>query len=229
MKLIPVLDLMAGQVVHARRGERDNYQPIRSTLCPSAAPEAILHALVENFKCDTIYIADLDAICFRRPQLALLEKLKSRFATIQFWLDAGIADQNSFVSLQQYDLATLVIGSESLSETDWLESVAKDDWILSLDFKQNVFLGPPALLENTAIWPARLLAMNLAQVGSESGPDFALLEKLQRLNPQAAIYAAGGVRDKNDLLELTQRNVAGALVATALHNGSIASAKRKIS
>ena len=229
MKLIPVLDLMAGQVVHARRGERDQYQPMCSTLCPSAAPEAILQALIENFKCATIYIADLDAIRFRRPQLALLEKLKSRFAKIQFWLDAGIADQDSFVSLQQYDLATLVIGSESLTEINWLASMAKDDWILSLDFKQHVFLGPPDLLENIAIWPARLLAMNLAQVGSESGPDFALLEKLQRLNPQAAIYAAGGVRDKNDLLELTQRNVAGALVATALHNGSITSAKLKIS
>lgn len=229
MKLIPVLDLMAGQVVHARRGERDQYQPMCSTLCPSAAPEAILQALIENFKCATIYIADLDAIRFRRPQLALLEKLKSRFAKIQFWLDAGIADQHSFVSLQQYDLATLVIGSESLTEINWLASMAKDDWILSLDFKQHVFLGPPDLLENIAIWPARLLAMNLVQVGSESGPDFALLEKLQRLNPQAAIYAAGGVRDKNDLLELTQRNVAGALVATALHNGSITSAKLKIS
>ncbi len=227
MKLIPVLDVMAGQVVHARRGERDNYQPMRSTLCPSAAPETILHALIENFNCDTIYIADLDAIRFRRPQLALLERLKSCFAKIQFWLDAGIADQDSFVSLQQYNLATLVIGSESLRDISWLESIANDDWILSLDFKQNVFLGLPTLIENTAIWPQRILAMNLAQVGSESGPDFALLEKLQRLNPQAAIYAAGGVRDKNDLLKLTKRNVAGALVATALHNGSITSANLK--
>lgn len=229
MKLIPVLDLMAGQVVHARRGARDQYQPMSSTLCPSAAPEAILQALIENFKCATIYIADLDAIRFRRPQLALLEKLKSRFAKIQFWLDAGIADQDSFVSLQQYNLATLVIGSESLTEISWLASMAKNDWILSLDFKQHVFLGPPALLENTATWPARLLAMNLVQVGSESGPDFALLEKLQRLNPQTAIYAAGGVRDKNDLLELARRNIAGALVATALHNGSITSADLEIS
>ena len=71
--------------------------------------------------------------------------------------------------------------------------------------------------------------MNLAYVGSESGPDFFLLEELQQLNPQATIYAAGGVRDKNDLMELTRRNVAGALVATALHNGSITSADLKFS
>jgi phosphoribosylformimino-5-aminoimidazole carboxamide ribotide isomerase len=52
MKLIPVMDLMSGQVVHARRGERDQYRPIQSILCPSAAPEAILQALIENFQCD---------------------------------------------------------------------------------------------------------------------------------------------------------------------------------
>ena len=224
MKLIPVLDVMAGQVVHARRGERDNYQPMRSTLCPSAAPETILHALIENFNCDTIYIADLDAIRFRRPQLALIKKLKLCFLSIQFWLDAGIADQDSFCSLQNQNIATLVIGSENITETDWLGSLEKDLWILSLDFKQRVFLGPDALLENTARWPQRILAMNLAYVGGVNGPDFLLLEELQRRKPEAAIYAAGGVRDKNDLLELARRNVAGALVATALHNGSITSA-----
>ena len=71
--------------------------------------------------------------------------------------------------------------------------------------------------------------MNLANVGGESGPDFLLLEELQRRKPEAAIYAAGGVRGKNDLLELARRNVAGALVATALHNGSITSADLIIS
>ncbi len=229
MKVIPVMDLMAGQVVHARRGERDNYQPIRSTLCPSAAPENILKALIERFGCDTIYVADLDAIRFGQSQLALIEKLKSRFPQIQFWLDAGIADHDGFRSLQNQNIASLVIGSENLTQTDWLDSLAKDAWILSLDFKQRVFLGPDALLANTASWPQRVLAMNLAYVGSESGPDFFLLEELQQLNPQATIYAAGGVRDKNDLMELTRRNVAGALVATALHNGSITSADLKFS
>jgi phosphoribosylformimino-5-aminoimidazole carboxamide ribotide isomerase len=220
MKLIPVMDLMSGQVVHARRGERDQYRPIQSILCPSAAPEAILQALIENFQCDTVYLADLDAIRFQRPQLALIEILKRRFPSIQLWLDAGITDQTSFYSLQQHDLATPVIGSESLTEIHWLETLATDAWILSLDFKGFEFLGHSTLAENTAIWPQRILAMNLAQVGSEGGPDLALLNKLRRLAPEAAIYAAGGVRDRDDLIKLRQNGFQGALVATALHNGS---------
>lgn len=226
MTIIPVMDLMNGVVVHARRGERDNYRPVVSTLCPSAAPEAILRALVEKLDCDMIYIADLDAIRFQRPQLALIDKLKRNFPTIQFWLDAGISDQRSFDSLQAYGLARLVVGSESTREIAWLASLEKDTWILSLDFKENRFLGDATLFENTAIWPQRILAMNLAQVGSESGPDFALLKTLRQRKPDAEIYAAGGVRDNRDLVKLQHQGIHGALVATALHSGTIVAAQR---
>ncbi len=221
MKLIPVMDLMAGQVVHARRGERDHYQPMQSTLCPGAAPEAILQALIERFRCAIVYIADLDAIRFRRPQLALLEQLKSRFPDVRFWLDAGISNDEDFHDLQKRDLGTLVIGSENLADTAWLALISKQSWILSLDFKHGHFLGPATLLENPSHWPHRVLAMNLAHVGGDCGPDYPLLDQLRQRQPHCALFAAGGVRDQEDLIALEKRGIAGALVATALHNGKI--------
>jgi phosphoribosylformimino-5-aminoimidazole carboxamide ribotide isomerase len=227
MKLIPVLDLMAGLVVHARRGERDNYRPIASTLCPSAAPEAILQALVERFACATVYIADLDAIRFQRPQLKLIEQLKTCYPKIELWLDAGTGDHASFQSLVKLELATIVIGSESIMNTDWLASLEKDAWILSLDFKHSDFLGPAQLLTHATTWPQRILAMNLARVGGDLGPDFGLLETLQQRKPDASVYVAGGVRNKNDWEDLKQRGIAGALVASALHSGAIEPADLK--
>ncbi len=221
MKLIPVMDLMAGQVVHARRGERDNYRPVQSVLCLSAAPEAILQAFIEHFSCDTVYIADLEAIRFGRPQLPLLKELKVNFPMIQFWVDAGIANLETFTELQEIELGTLVIGSEGLSRTNWLQTLAPASWILSLDFIGEAFLGPPDVLGNAAIWPQKILVMNLAHVGNESGPDHDLLGTLKQRKPNSEIYAAGGVRDESDLRLLEQRGFAGALVATALHNGNI--------
>ena len=221
MKLIPVMDLMDGLVVHARRGDRDNYRPIESTLCPSAAPEAILQTLIQRTRCDTIYIADLDAIRFRKPQLALLDQLKQRFRHLQFWLDAGVSDYQDFCALQQLDFGPLVIGSENVIDGEWLNPLPKHSWILSLDFKDGEFMGPESLLANANAWPHRVLAMNLSQVGSENGPDFELLKELKQRQAQSKIFAAGGVRDQNDLLALAQRGIAGALVATALHNGNI--------
>jgi phosphoribosylformimino-5-aminoimidazole carboxamide ribotide isomerase len=35
------------------------------------------------------------------------------------------------------------------------------------------------------------------------------------------VYAAGGVRDANDLALLAQAGIAGALVSTSLHNGKL--------
>jgi phosphoribosylformimino-5-aminoimidazole carboxamide ribotide isomerase len=39
------------------------------------------------------------------------------------------------------------------------------------------------------------------------------------------VYAAGGVRDANDLALLAQAGIAGALVATSLHNGKLTGAQ----
>ncbi len=39
------------------------------------------------------------------------------------------------------------------------------------------------------------------------------------------VYAAGGVRDANDLASLAQAGIAGALVATSLHNGKLTGAQ----
>lgn len=221
MKIIPVMDLIAGQVVHARRGERENYRPVQSTLCPSAAPEAILQALIEYTGGDTVYVADLDGIRFRQPQWALLDQLKKNFGDIKFWLDSGVGTYAEFLEMQSHDFGLPVIGSENLQDAQWISSLAQDAWILSLDFRNNEFMGPTVLRMNSNVWPARVLAMNLARVGSEGGPDFALLRSLQDQAPHCSIVAAGGVRDENDLLSLTQQGIGGALVATALHNGKI--------
>ena len=62
MEIIPVIDLMAGHVVHARFGNRQHYQPIQSLLCNSSKPVDIIQALLELYPFKTIYIADIDAI-----------------------------------------------------------------------------------------------------------------------------------------------------------------------
>ena len=58
MQLIPVIDLMAGQVVRGVRGERSAYRPIRSPLCESSAPLDLAPRLLERAASDTLYIAD---------------------------------------------------------------------------------------------------------------------------------------------------------------------------
>jgi len=66
-----------------------------------------------------------------------------------------------------------------------------------------------------------LLVIDLARVGSGSGPAVDAVAELAAALPGVAIYAGGGVRDDADLHALESAGAAGALVATALHEGRI--------
>jgi phosphoribosylformimino-5-aminoimidazole carboxamide ribotide isomerase len=67
--------------------------------------------------------------------------------------------------------------------------------------------------------------MTLARVGSGAGPDVERLAAVQRIAAGRRIYAAGGVRDAADLAALARAGIAGALVATALHDGRLGRAE----
>jgi phosphoribosylformimino-5-aminoimidazole carboxamide ribotide isomerase len=66
--------------------------------------------------------------------------------------------------------------------------------------------------------------MTLARVGSGAGPDTGRIADICARAPGRSIYAAGGVRDTSDLAALQQLGVAGALVATSLHDGRLSGA-----
>jgi phosphoribosylformimino-5-aminoimidazole carboxamide ribotide isomerase len=64
--------------------------------------------------------------------------------------------------------------------------------------------------------------MELARVGSEAGPELALIARLRAQRPDVAVIAAGGVRDAVDLAALDEAGVPAVLVASALHDGRLA-------
>jgi phosphoribosylformimino-5-aminoimidazole carboxamide ribotide isomerase len=78
------------------------------------------------------------------------------------------------------------------------------------------------LLEDTTLWPERIIAMTLARVGSGEGPD---LDRIAAIAAKAGesrrVYAAGGIRHRADIEAARAAGAAGALVATALHAGTI--------
>lgn len=224
MNIIPVLDLLSGEVVHARRGDRANYQPIRSGLCQGSEPLPMVHALLRLYPFTSLYIADLDAIQHGEGHLPQIAALRQAYPQLEIWLDAGYRSPAALAQAMQYDVRP-VLGSESLLDLDHyrqLAEVCAHRHILSLDFKAHQFAGPPALLADSRHWPAQVIAMTLSRVGSHSGPDLAQLADLQALAGAQQLYAAGGVRDAHDLRQLQQQGVHGALVATALHDGSLA-------
>jgi uncharacterized protein related to proFAR isomerase len=232
MRIIPVIDLKGGHVVRAFRGERASYAPIVTPLAASSTPEAVVAGFLRLYDFDTLYVADLDAIERCGGHAQTICALALAFPQVSFWVDDGGAAlqcepegsrSDAAPGPRAFRLANLapVIGSESLAADRAPDLSHEARAILSLDFRGDAFLGPRDLLDDPRLWPSRVIVMTLARVGAFAGPDLALLSAVARRAPGREIYAAGGLRDARDLEALARIGVAGALVASALHDGRL--------
>lgn len=220
MKIIPVIDLKDGLVVHARQGDRDRYRPIRSALCGSAEIEHVLEAFLQVYPFDTFYLADLNAIGNDGNQDQVIDKLARDYPDNTFWIDRGFRSADLTYSLPKHRVP--VVGSESMGAQE-VESLTKhrERAILSLDFAGSGPIGHQSLFDTPNIWPDTVIIMTLAQVGSVSGPNLTLLNHYCQNYPNTRFVAAGGVRNSKDLLDLQQIGIQRVLVASALHARTI--------
>ena len=219
MKIIPVIDVMKGIVVHARGGKRKQYQALTSILTSHTNPQHVIADILRFYPFQTLYMADIDAISGRPLNLAFYKQLAERFPHVTFWLDAGIKTCRQWQQLRDHSGMTPVIASESLSELTLLNKIKPA--LLSLDFQYGVFLGKANILRQAIKWPDNVIVMNLDAVGENLGPNIHLLKEINAKRTDINIMAAGGVRNKFDLLTLQKNGIKASLVATALHNGEI--------
>jgi phosphoribosylformimino-5-aminoimidazole carboxamide ribotide isomerase len=217
MQIIPVIDVRHGLAVRAVRGERSNYRPIVTPLSASADPLEVARGYLRLFPFRTFYIADLDGIEGRGDNSDLPLRLREDAGAAEVWVDNGASSLPGDLSpsIRQ------VLGSESLASGIPKDARASRDWILSLDFRGDVFEGPREILDDAEAWPDRVIVMTLARVGANEGPDYALLKSIIMRAGKRQVFAAGGVRGREDLLALSEAGTAGVLVASALHDGKI--------
>jgi phosphoribosylformimino-5-aminoimidazole carboxamide ribotide isomerase len=222
LQAIPVIDLMGGQVVRARMGDRASYRPLISPLSPTSDPVDVVRGLLAVYPFPTLYVADLDAIQSHGDNFPTLRRLREEFPALQLWVDNGAADVSALEAVVGANLGAPVIGSESQRDAKLIaRHRGSTRIVLSLDFRGDAFQGPPEILAETALWPRRVIVMTLARVGSGAGPDLGRLASIQSIAGGREIYAAGGVRNAADFSALKQAGLAGALIATALHDRRI--------
>lgn len=228
MKLIPVIDLAAGVVVRAVRGERANYRPIVSRLCPGHDPADIAVALADYCAADTLYLADLDAIRGGAVQHAVLERVARAIPGCTLWLDAGLRRVSDAAALPAH--IEPVFGSESLADASELERLRdRADVLLSLDQRGGQPMDPAGCWQRADCWPTRVIVMTLDRVGAASGPDLATLDAVRQRAGNRLLIGAGGVRSDADLAAAEAAGAAAWLVASALHDGGIRRRKRTAS
>ena len=230
MNIIPVLDLMNGQVVHAKHGNRHEYLPIKSILTDSSEPLAVVKAFFTLYPFKQLYIADINAIQKANNHQNTILEIAKDFPQLEIWLDAGF-DSPSLINDYSFHNINPVLGSECLNSIEQYQallSASQHRAILSLDYKDDLFQGAQDLLKNTSLWPNEVIVMTLNKVGSNTGPDLAKLASIKTQSNLSNIYAAGGVRNSHDLEALKASNISGVLMASALHNGALSQQEIKL-
>jgi HisA/HisF family protein len=233
MRIIPVIDLRAGEAVHGTGGDRAKYAPVDSALTTSLGDAlALAQAYASVLRTSEMYIADLDAIGGAPVQYVMHQRL-SRVA--RSWIDAGVRSEADACMLIDAGAARVVVGLETLPSFEILQGIVRrlgeDRVAFSLDLRSGVPMARADALR--AMTPRELarravdagaqtvIVLDLGRVGRAGGADDATIREMRAALPGVDLIAGGGVRHREDLDRLAAAGADGALVATAVHRGMI--------
>ena len=232
LKIIPVLDILNGVAVHAVRGKRQNYKPLKSVICASADPIEVAMAF-QQLGFAELYLADLDAISRNQPDMEIVNQIW-KATGLRLMVDAGVTDLERAKDLLATPVSKVVIGTETLRSPSFVGEAVRflgsNRIVVSLDLKNGRSLGefdfdkfpePLDLLrEFQKMGVKQVIVLDLARVGSGEGVDISFLKKVCE-EFDLEVFVGGGVRSLNDILELNSLGISGVLLATALHTGGI--------
>ena len=236
-QVIPVLDIMNGQAVHAVAGRRAYYRPLQSILHASSEPIPLAHALRDSLGLKTIYLADLDAIEGHAPRLDIYREIID--SGIHLWIDSGVRDVGSMAPLLVLDpsLNTIVAGLETVVSPRELSEIVNQAGAGRVIFSLDLFGGSPRTAAPEA-WGTddprelaeaaincgvrHLLILDLARVGTSLGVGtVGLMEQIRQGHPLVRLTAGGGIARIEEVLDLRDAGAAAVLVGSAIHDGRI--------
>ena len=205
MKVIPVIDILNGIVVHAVRGKRQEYQPLQSILCKSVEPLEVAKAF-KTLGFSELYIADLDAITGGSVNFQVFKRI-AKETGLKLMVDAGVADLETAEKLLDCGVSKVVIGTETLQSKSFVGEAVRlfgsERVIVSLDLKGEKVLvklgfdgckNPMCLLrEFKEMGVSGVIVLDLARVGSGEGVNVDFLKKVLEAVPMD-VYVGGGVQ-----------------------------------
>ncbi|MFX1389695.1 MAG: HisA/HisF-related TIM barrel protein [Promethearchaeota archaeon] len=239
-KIIPVIDILNSKAVHAKRGERKYYKPLMSYLFKNSNPIEILIKIKEVLDLNEFYIADLDSIIYRKPNLEILKEIL-KIPQIQIILDPGIVLTEDIRKFKRINIKNLILGLETIESyeiiTESLRMFNSDNIITSIDmYKGKILAKAPEIKDNKPLELVKklqifgiksIILLDLYRVGQKIGgipPIY--LDILNEFDGN--IFVGGGIKDLKDILSYKDLGFAGVLLATALYDGTINKEKLEI-
>lgn len=227
MIVLPAVDLRGGACVQLVGGE---YADERVRLDDPLAAAREWARL--GFR--RLHVVDLDAATGRGSNAAVVEALVQHGGFDAVQVGGGVRDDDAVERVLDLGATAAVVGTRGLEDPDWLADAAAR-WpgaiVLAADVRERRIVTRgwqktlPRLVtdvvEELAGLPlAGLLVTAVHKEGQMQGVDLPLMEDVVEL-ATVPVYASGGVGSVQDLRNLDERGVAGAVVGMALYTGAL--------
>lgn len=229
MRIVPAIDVIDGHCVRLSEGDFSrkvvyNEDPLEVALAFEDAGLKYLH------------LVDLDGA--RDGQVRnwrVLEKL-AHHTQLRIDFSGGLKSDDDLRTALECGARQLVIGSLAVQAPEvfrrWIDQLGAEVVVLSADVRGEALAvkGWQQQTQQTIIpflnfWQAQGIAhcicTDIGQDGLLQGPGFALYRKLRKEVPQLRLVASGGIRSRDELLELKTMGMEAAIVGKALYEGII--------
>jgi phosphoribosylformimino-5-aminoimidazole carboxamide ribotide isomerase len=229
-RIIPVLDVMGGVVVHAVGGERDRYRPVKSRLTDSTRPLDVARALLAASGATELYVADLDAIRWGIPDAGVDELLAG--IGVKVLIDRGGLGSNPLPpNIRAIDSLECRLPPES-----YRRHALTPGAVFSVELRNGRLVegwqdwGVPSaagalglVRKAYELGYRAVIILDLARVGlGEGSGTETLLRAVRDECPDVELIAGGGVKTRADIDRLGKAGADAVLVASALHDGTLA-------
>ncbi len=229
MEIIPAIDLIDGKCVRLTQGD---YQRKKEY---SDNPLEVAQRFADH-GIRRLHLVDLDGAKQKQVvNLAVLEQITSQTSLavdfgggvqsdedLQRVFDAGakqvtggsiaVRQPDTFRAwLQRYGADKIILGADAkdrqVAVSGWQERVATDVVDYISDYRQQGV--------------RYVICTDVAKDGLLQGPSFGLYDEILTTAPDVQLIASGGITTVEDLRQLQQRSVYGAIIGKALYEGHI--------
>ena len=226
MKIIPAIDLMAGQVVRLYKGD-----PKQKTIY-SNNPIEIAKKWEAN-GADLLHIVDLDATLGIGSNIYLIKKILKQIS-IPVEIAGGLRDESLILDVAKIS-NRIVLGTLAFNDQELLKklllSLGPKKIVISVDHQDGKIVIHgwqdktdikliDSIKEFLEMGFTEFLLTNVNRDGTMEGPDLEFLEQSCKLK-NANVIASGGISNVRDVLDVKKKNAFGVILGKALYENKI--------
>ena len=225
MEVIPAIDLSDGKCVRLYKGEKGT-----ETIYYDNPLEALDFWIEKGAK--RLHFVDLDGAWGFNKNKELLNKMISKASgLVKIQIGGGIRTIDDAIKLIENGVDRVIIGTLAVKNPEKIEELAKkigsEHIIVALDYKDDK-IATHGWTEQTDKDPflfgkkieklgaGFILFSSVEADGAFTGPDLKNIKKMVR-SVNIPVYAAGGVRNEEDIINLEDSGVHGVIIGKAFY------------